>query len=348
MSAADPRSLDTPPNIATDTTGEAWAAGMVTIEHNRRVTTEPAADAVTEASKAGATTAQMEGGATAQAPADEATESKRRWSLRTRLFRSELWLIFGRRRNWVGLAVLCTVPILINVASKISDSTNGGPDFFASITSNGLFAALAALALELPLFLPIAVAAISADTIAGEANLGTLRYLLAVPAGRTRLLAVKFGAIIVFTLVATLLVATLAAVLGLILFGGGPLTTLSGTSISFGAGVWRVLLVCLYITVMLAALGAIGLFVSTLTEQPIGATIAIMIIALGSEIADAIPQLSAIHTYLPTHYWLNFGDLLRDPMAIDRTVPGLVSAAAYIAIFLSAAWARFTTRDITS
>src|SRR5262245_30416782 len=348
MSAADPRSLDTPPNIATDTTGEAWAAGMVTIEHNRRVTTEPAADAVTEASKAGATTAQMEGGATAQAPADEATESKRRWSLRTRLFRSELWLIFGRRRDWVGLAVRCAVPILVHGASQTSASNTGGPDVFASITSNGLFAALAALALELPLFLPIAVAAISADTIAGEANLGTLRYLLAVPAGRTRLLAVKFGAIIVFTLVATLLVATLAAVLGLILFGGGPLTTLSGTSISFGAGVWRVLLVCLYITVMLAALGAIGLFVSTLTEQPIGATIAIMIIALGSEIADAIPQLSAIHTYLPTHYWLNFGDLLRDPMAIDRTVPGLVSAAAYIAIFLSAAWARFTTRDITS
>src|SRR5215475_7053155 len=134
MSAADPRSLDTPPNIATDTTGEAWAAGMVTIEHNRRVTTEPAADAVTEASKAGATTAQMEGGATAQAPADEATESKRRWSLRTRLFRSELWLIFGRRRNWVGLAVLCTVPILVNIATKVSAPAPGnGPDFVQNI-----------------------------------------------------------------------------------------------------------------------------------------------------------------------------------------------------------------------
>src|SRR5262249_42147469 len=98
----------------------------------------------------------------------------------------------------------------------------------------------------------------------------------------------------------------------------------------------------------LAALGAIGLFVSTLTEQPIGATIAIMIIALGSEIADAIPQLSAIHTYLPTHYWLNFGDLLRDPMAIDRTVPGLVSAAASVPIFVSASGPRFTPRAITS
>ena len=192
------------------------------------------------------------------------------------------------------------------------------------------------------------VAAISADAIAGEANLGTLRYLLAVPAGRTRLLAVKFAAIIVFALVATLLVAVIAAILGLILFGGGPFTTLSGTTISFGSGALRVLLVCLYVTVMLAALGAVGLFVSTLTEQPIGATIAILVLALGSEIADAIPQLHAIHPYLLTHYWLSFGDLLRDPMALDRTVPGLLSAAAYIAIFASAAWARFTSRDVAS
>src|SRR5215468_5884508 len=64
--------------------------------------------------------------------ARSAAQPRRRMT--TRLFRSELWLIFGRRRNWVGLAVLCTVPILINVASKISDSGNGGPDFFASIT----------------------------------------------------------------------------------------------------------------------------------------------------------------------------------------------------------------------
>jgi len=274
------------------------------------------------------------------------TGRPRRWS--TRLFRSELWLIFGRRRNWAGLGVLCVVPILVNIASKISGSNNGGPDFFVNITHNGLFAALASLALELPLFLPIAIAAISADAIAGEANLGTLRYLLAVPAGRTRLLAVKFAAIIVFAAAATFLVAFVGAALGLILFGGGPLATLSGTPVSFGVGVGRVLLVCVYITIMLTALGAIGLFISTLTEQPIGATVTILVIALGSEIADAIPQLSAIHTYLPTHYWLSFGDLLRNPMALDRTVPGVLSALAYTAIFCSAAWARFGGRDVTS
>jgi ABC-2 type transport system permease protein len=200
----------------------------------------------------------------------------------------------------------------------------------------------------MPLFLPIAVASISADSIAGEANLGTLRYLLAVPVDRTRLLVVKFTAIAVFTLAATLLVAVVGAVLGLIVFGNGPIVTLSGTQLSFVSGLYRLAAVCGYLALCLTALGALGMFVSTLTEQPIGATIAIMVLAVGSEIMDVIPQLSAIHAYLPTHYWTAFGELLRDPPAYDRLVPGVLSALAYIALFASAAWARFGGQDVTS
>ena len=169
-----------------------------------------------------------------------------------------------------------------------------------------------------------------------------------VPTDRTRLLVVKYAAIVVFAAASTLFVAVVGAILGLILFGGGDFTTLSGSSLSFGAGLGRLLLVCAYITVCLSTLGAIGLFVSTLTEQPIGATVAILILALASEIGDAIPQLSAIHRFLPTHYWMSYGDLLRDPIAFDRVAPGLWSAAAYIVIFGTAAWARFGNRDVTS
>jgi len=268
----------------------------------------------------------------------------------TRFFRSELWLIFGRRRNWVGMAVLATVPVLLIIAVKVSPPSGGGegPQFLDQIMHNGLFAALTALTLELPLFLPVAVASISADSIAGEANLGTLRYLLAVPVDRTRLLLVKFAAIVVFALSATLLVAGTGALLGLAVFGSGPVVTLSGSELPFWAGVGRVLLVCGYLTVCLTAMGAVGMFVSTLTEQPIGATIATLVLTVGSEIVDAIPQLSAVHRYLPTHYWLGYVELLRDPVSLDRITPGLVSAAAYVAIFGTAAWARFGGRDVTS
>ncbi len=267
----------------------------------------------------------------------------------TRFFRSELWLIFGRRRNWVGMAVLTTVPILLIIAVKVSPPSGGeGPDFVNQITQNGVFAALAALTLEMPLFLPVAIAAISGDSIAGEANLGTLRYLLAVPVDRTRLLVVKFAAISVFALAATLLVAGTGALLGLVVFGGGPLVTLSGTALPFWAGVGRLLLACGYLTVCLTTLGAIGMFVSTLTEQPVGATIATLVLTVGSEIVDAIPQTSAVHPYLPTHYWFAFADLLRDPIGTDQLWTGLLSAAAFVTIFGAAAWARFAGRDVTS
>src|SRR5262245_11397261 len=136
-----------------------------------------------------------------------------------RFFASELFLIFGRRRNWAGLAVLVAVPVIMGISIKVGGGGDGGPDFFASITENGFFLALAALGVELGLFLPIAVAAISADSVAGEANTGTLRYLLSVPVHRTRLLVVKYAAIVVFAFAATLLVAAAGILLGLALFG---------------------------------------------------------------------------------------------------------------------------------
>ena len=288
------------------------------------------------------------GAAWPAAPAPE-TVLRRPRAVSGRFFRSELWLIFGRRRNWAGLAVLAAVPVIIAVAVRLSNPRPGdGPDFISQVTSNGVFVALVALTVELPLFLPLAVAAIAGDSIAGEANIGTLRYVLTVPVHRTRLLAVKYAALVVFAAAATLLVAGMGALMGLALFGGGPFLTLSGRELSFAEGLWRVLLICGYMTACLAALAAIGLFVSTLTEQPIGAAIAVLMLALTSQILDVIPQLSAIHQYLPTHYWTAYGDLLREPLATGGIGAGLTSAAIYIAIFVSAAWARFSSRDVTA
>jgi ABC-2 type transport system permease protein len=265
-----------------------------------------------------------------------------------RFLRSELYLIFGRRRNWVGLAVLAAVPVLIGISVRVDPGAGGGPTFLSSITGNGFFLALAALGVEIGLFLPIAVAAISADAVAGEANTGTLRYLLTVPVQRTRMLAVKYAAVVIFTFAATLLVATVGVLLGLALFGGGPVTLLSGAQIGLGPALLRLLVICAYLTVGLSALGAIGLFVSTLTEQPIGATIAVVILSVASAILDSIPQLEWLHPYLLTHWWTSFGDLLRDPVEWSGIGRGLFSAAAYIVIFTSAAWARFSGKDITS
>jgi ABC-2 type transport system permease protein len=272
----------------------------------------------------------------------------------TRFYRSELMLIFGRRRNWAGLAVLAAVPLIIAIVTRIwppgGDAGGGGEGngFFDSITSNGLFVALSALTVELPLFLPLAVASIAGDAVAGEANQGTLRYLLSVPVHRTRLLLVKYAAIVTFAFAAVLLVAAVGAGSGLVLFGGGDVLLLSGTQVGLGEGLIRLLGVCAYIAVGLSALGAVGLFVSTLTEQPIGATIATMILTVLSFILGTIPRLDWLHPYLLTNHWMSYGELLRDPVVFDGLRPGLTSAVLYTLIFLTAAWARFAGKDVSS
>jgi ABC-2 type transport system permease protein len=276
-------------------------------------------------------------------------DTRPRVRVSTRFLRSELKIIFGRRRNVAGLGVLAVVPVILAVAVRVSAPSQGdGPNFVSAITGNGLFVAFAALALELPLFLPLAVSAISGDSVAGEANLGTLRYLLAIPAGRTRLLAIKYAAIVIFAIAATLLVALVGSIMGLALFGGGDMTLLSGTQTSQADGVWRLILSTLYLAAQFSALGAIGLFVSTLTEQPIGATIAIVLVNVMMFILDSISQLDWLHPWLLTHWWTAFGDLLRDPMATDSIQRGLITALVYAGVFWLAAWARLSTKDISS
>lgn len=269
-----------------------------------------------------------------------------------RFLRSELTIVFGRRRNLALLGVLTAIPVLLAIAIKVSSDGDqgggGGPGFFEAITSNGLFVAFAALAATLPLFLPLAVAAASGDAIAGEANQGTLRYLLTIPAGRTRLLLTKYAAVVIFGLTATTLVALAGVVSGLALFGGGDVILLSGTTTSFADGVGRLALSVLYLSAGFAALGAIGLFVSTLTEQPIAAIVATIGIEVLMFILDQIPQLAWLHPWLLVDWWASFGDLLRDPITTDAISRGLLTALVYAAVFLTAAWARFGSKDVTS
>jgi ABC-2 type transport system permease protein len=271
---------------------------------------------------------------------------------RARFLRSELAMIFRRRRNVALLVVLGLIPVLIGVAVQLSGTSGGrgsqSDSIFGGITQNGIFDALAATLAVLPLFFPLAVAVVSGDAVSGEANLGTLRYLLAVPVGRTRLLAVKFVGIVVWTLACVCTVAAMGVATGAVLFPRGRLTLLSGRTVSYLGGIERLLLVSGYVVACLAVVGALGLFVSTMTEVPVAAMAATLVLTIVSEVLDQVPQLHAIHPALPSHYWLDWIELLRDPVSTASMTRGLLVALAYVALFLSLAWARFSGKDVTS
>ncbi|AKU16215.1 ABC transporter permease [Luteipulveratus mongoliensis] len=268
----------------------------------------------------------------------------------SRLLRSELTLVLGRRRNQVGMLVLAAVPIVLAISIKVAASAPGpeAPNFLGSVTQNGLFVPLAALGMELPFFLPLAIGLVAGDSVAGEANIGTLRYLLTVPVSRTRLLVLKFTMIVIAAAVAALLIVVVGAAIGIPLFGTGRMTLLSGTQIGMGDAVLRILIVTAYVVLCLASLGAIGLFLSTLTEQPIGAAIGVIAIDVISLILDQIPQLDWLGPYLPTHHWTAFIEVFRDPINWDPLVDGVFVALTYIVVAWLAAWARFSSKDVTS
>lgn len=273
------------------------------------------------------------------------------------ILRSELTTTLRRWRTLALLGVLAAVPVLIGIAVRIETSngspagpgeSGAGPAFLSQVTNNGLFLVFASLAATLPVFLPMAVGVIAGDSVAGEANAGTLRYLLVAPAGRTRLLLAKYATTLAFCLLATLVVAASALAVGALLFPVGDVTTISGTRIGFGEGVLRAAVIAVAVAASLIGFAALGLFVSTLTNSGIAAMAATVGILITVQILDTIPQLHGIHPYLFPHYWLSFADLLRAPVYWDDLVKNLELQALYAAVFGSAAWARFTAKDITA
>ena len=268
------------------------------------------------------------------------------------LLGSEVSVLFRRVRTVALLAALALIPVLLAVAVRVtadgSEGGGGGPAFLGDITQNGLFVSLTALTVAIPLFLPLTVGVVAGDTIAGEASLGTLRYLLVTPVGRVRLVLVKYAGAALFCLVATLVVVVVGAIAGAALFPVGPVTLLSGQTIGVGDYAGRMLLMALYVTISLLGLSAIGLFASTLTSVPVGAMAATIVLSTVSQIVDALPQLDALDPWLFTHYWLGFADLMRDPVSWGNFADNALLQAGYVAVFGALALGRFTTKDVLS
>lgn len=273
----------------------------------------------------------------------------RRRRLGVALLGSELAVLFRRRRTVAMLAALAAVPVLVAVAVRISTGGDGptrGPSFIAGIAGNGLFVGVASLVLAVPLFLPLTVGVVAGDTVAGEASQGTLRYLLVAPAGRVRLLLVKYLGAAAFCFAAPLAVVVAGTGIGAVLFPIGPVTLLSGDQVPIGEGIGRLVLVGLYTGVAMLGLAAVGLFISTLTDVPVGAMAATVVLAVTSEVLDQLPQLAAVHPFLLTDSWLGLVDLLRQPPEWSTFGSNALLQLGYVVVFGALAFSRFTTRDV--
>jgi ABC-2 type transport system permease protein len=268
------------------------------------------------------------------------------------MYRVELAKAARRWRTWLLAAAVGGIPVLIVIALRVSPPPAGGgedaPPFLFQILRNGLFAPLTGLAVVQPFFLPLAAGLFAGDAIAGEAQGGTLRYLLVRPVRRPVLVLAKYASAI--TLLALLLgvVLVCGAVAGAIVFDYGPLPTLSGTTLSVGATMLRILAAAVYMVLAVSGIAALGIFVSTLTDSGPGAAVATIVLAIASQIMDNIPSLRVVHPFLPTHGWLGFVGLFRFPIEWTAMRGGLIVSASYTVVFLSAALVAFARRDVAS
>jgi ABC-2 type transport system permease protein len=264
----------------------------------------------------------------------------------------ELRKLVRRPRTWVTVALLAGLPTVVAVFLKVTGigpRPGEGPAFLAEVLDNGTLFPAAALALVLPVFLPVAVSVMAGDTVAGEASIGTLRYLLTRPVGRTRLLVVKLVVTIVFVFLAVVVVAGIAFLVGATLFGVKPLPSVSGgAALPAQDASWRLAVTIAYVAWSMLGVAAIALFASTMTDSPLAAALGALAALVTSQVLDLLDAAASVKPYLPTHYWLAFIDLFRTPILWHHVARGFALQGIYIVVFLGAAWANFATKDVTS
>jgi ABC-2 type transport system permease protein len=278
----------------------------------------------------------------------------------------ELYKIFRRARTWISLVLICALPLLVAVfvaVTHVGPPPGQGSAFLSAVLEDGRLYPAAALALVLPVFLPVSVAVVAGDSIAGEAASGTLRYLLVRPVSRTRLLVAKLTGIATFVLSAVVAVTVTSYLIGVFLLGhgtlagqpGGPaagvqagtgVISLSGTPLTLLQLAERVAWAVGFITVSMLGVASIALFLSTVADSALGAAIGALAALVASEVLVTLNSASVVQPYLPTRYWLAWIDFFRQPIFWRDIQRGFAIQAVYVAVFLAAAWANFSTKDI--
>jgi ABC-2 type transport system permease protein len=271
------------------------------------------------------------------------------------MIRVELAKMLRSRRTWVTVAVIDALPSLVAVLLSVTDlgpRPGTGPAFLSAVLTDGALFPLAAIAIVLPLFLPAAVAITAGETIAGEAQQGTLRYVLIRPVGRTHLLVAKLVAVMAFVLVTLLVVAATSYVLGIALLGHldsatTVTTTFSGTQLTTPQLIVRTGLALAYALLSMLGVASVALFLSTMARSPLAAAMGTLALMIGSTLLITLDAAHGLRPFLVTRYWLSFVDLFRDPILWHDVVHGVILQSGYVVVFLGAAWANFVTKDIT-
>jgi ABC-2 type transport system permease protein len=273
---------------------------------------------------------------------------------------TELIRQLRRRRTLVSALLAIALPLIVVAAVKFGPQSDGGGggrgggfgdgdlDLVGLATTGAWNFTLTMLLFSSGFLLTILVAMYFGDAVASEASWSTLRYLLAAPVPRRRLLRAKVITGLILTAGTLMILVVASMVIGWLAFGDAPLTSPLGGALGTGESILRLALITLYIGISLLVPAGIAFLMSVLTDVPLAAVGTAVVIVIVVNILDAIEALGELRRFLPARYGDAWVDVLAPRITWDQMLTGAAYSVVVFALLVGVAVIRFDRKDITS
>jgi ABC-2 type transport system permease protein len=264
----------------------------------------------------------------------------------------ELRRQFKRRRTIGVFVAMAALPLILIAALHLGSGDGGGRSREINLvdvaTASGLNFTLFVLFAASGFFLVVVFALFYGDTVASEAQWGSLRYTLATPVPRRRLLRQKWYAALVMSIGAFLTLVVVSVVAGGLFYGFSDVTTPVGLSIAQGDALLRLAGMVGYLTIHLLVVGALAFWLSTVTDAPLAAVGGAVFTMIVFAILEQVTQLGSIRDYFPSAYGISWTDLLQTPVDSGDLFRGVIQSLIYIGVLTGLGFVHFARRDVTS
>jgi ABC-2 type transport system permease protein len=267
----------------------------------------------------------------------------------------ELQKILAQKRTFFGWVGLFLVPFIITAAIRLQrhpgrggGNQQGADFFFNLITSNGLYVVIGAIAALVAFLLPLLSSMAGSQTVAGEAENGTLRTVLMQPVRRGTVLVAKWFVANLYIAIGLVVLAAGALIAGGAVYGVHPMLLLTGQTVSVTHGLWLLLLAYLFAWVGMAAVVSLGVALSTVTNSGLAAMGAGMGLVVIMLILGNLSMFDFLHPYLFTYHFDALLNFFRQPIEWVPIRNGLINFAVWIVGMTGIAWLVFRRKDILS
>ncbi|MEU3497227.1 MULTISPECIES: ABC transporter permease [Kitasatospora] len=269
---------------------------------------------------------------------------------RTLPLRVEAMRQLRRRRTLVVGGVLAVLPFVVLAAFQIGGTPGreNRTTFIELATASGANFAATLLFMGTGFLLVIPVALFAGDTVASEASWSSLRYLLAAPVPRARLLVRKFAVAMAFSAAAVVLLPAVGLVVGTAAYGWGDLKLPTGATLSAAEALPRLAIAVLYVFLAEIVVGALAFWLSTATDAPLGAVGGAVFASIITGVLDAVTALGSLREWLPAHWQYAWADALQPQLEWGGMVQGVVLSLSYAVVLLALAFRGFAAKDVVS